>query len=222
MTNVTSVGFFDPTGVLPLNGLMAQVGIDLTGVPFPPDVAIDFIPYNNLTLQNSSRFVGVDLMKSIRFEPEHHGGVWELFFGPRFFQFHDRFLAAGSEAMEQLATDQATARSYSPAPPNIVSIARVLTAPSAPNFWDMGIDNNLVGPQIGARWSMERERWTVSADFRAMIGGEFSERAFKRGHKCGIDVTYHPSGHRRDDTGHITGVGVLGQPYSISTAPITT
>jgi len=175
VTNVTNVGFFDPTGVLPLNGLLALVGIDQTGIPFPPDPTNDFIPYSNLILQNSSRFVGVDVMKTIRYEPEHHGGVWELMFGPRFFQFHDRFFAQGTTA-DQAAIIADGTIILPQTPPNIVSIARVLDAPPALNFWNMGVDNNLIGPQIGARWSIERERWTVSADFRALFAANFQNQ----------------------------------------------
>jgi hypothetical protein len=172
VTNVTTVGFFDPTGVLPLNALEAIVGIDQTGVPFPPLASLSFIPYNPLILQNSSRFIGIDLLKSIRFEPEHHGGIWELFLGPRFFQFHDRFDAQGT-TVTQVATIGDGTILLPQAPPNIVSIARVFNSSAAPNFWDLGIDNNIVGPEIGARWSLERERWTVSADFRAMLGANY-------------------------------------------------
>lgn len=169
VTNTTTVGFFDPTGVLPVNAVIALVGMDTTGVPFPPVAAQSFIPYNPLLLQNSSRFVGIDLAKSIRFEPEHQGGIWEMFLGPRFFQFHDRFHAQGTTVLETATFADGTIL-LPQNPPNIVSIARVLTVPSASNFWDMGIDNNIVGPEIGTRWSLERERWTVSADFRAVLG----------------------------------------------------
>jgi Putative beta barrel porin-7 (BBP7) len=172
VTNTTTVGFFDPTGVLPANALQALVGVDLTGVPFPPLAAESFIPYNPLILQNSSRFVGIDLLKSIRYEPEHHGGIWEMFFGPRFFQFHDRFNAQGTTAIQSFSQPDGVII-LPQTPPNVVSIARVLTTTSAPNFWDLGIDNNIVGPEIGTRWSLERERWTVSADFRALLGANY-------------------------------------------------
>jgi Putative beta barrel porin-7 (BBP7) len=173
VTNVTTVGFFDPTGVLPLNAVNALVGEDTTGIPFPPNPAFDFIPFGNLTLQNSSRFVGIDLLKSIRFEPEHHGGIWELFLGPRFFQFHDRFNAQGTTAIQGTVVFADGTILLPQAPPNIVSIGRTLLTTAAPNFWDLGIDNNIVGPEVGAHWSLERERWTVSADFRAMLGANF-------------------------------------------------
>jgi hypothetical protein len=170
--NSTSVGFLDTTGVLPANAILALIGTDTTGVPFPPNPAFDFIQYQPLTIVNNSRFVGVELDKSIRFEPEHHGGVWEFFLGPRFFQFHDRFDVSGTTNPEFGTFPDGTII-LPQNPPNIVSIARVLSVPSAPNFWDLGIDNNIVGPQIGTRWTLEREHWTFSADFRALLGFNF-------------------------------------------------
>src|SRR5437588_8101040 len=110
---------------------MALVGIDLTGIPFPPTAAASFIPYNPLTLQNSSRFVGIDLLKSYRYEPEHQGGIWEMFLGPRFFQFHDRFHAAGTTAIQSF-TEADGVIILPQTPPNVVSIARVLTTTAAP------------------------------------------------------------------------------------------
>ncbi len=208
--NVTTVGFFDPTGVLPANALLALVGLDTTGVPFPPEITNDFIPYSNLTIQNSSRFAGIDLMKSIRFEPEHHGGVWELFLGPRFFQFHDRLFAQGTTAVQ--AFSQSDGLILLPqAPPNIVSIRRDVTTSAAPNFWNMGVDNNLVGPQIGTRWSIERERWTVSAEFNALMAANFQNQHLSDALSSGYSTVVI-----RNDTGaQIPGtaftVGTLGR-----------
>jgi hypothetical protein len=197
VSNTTTVGFFDPTGVLPPNALNALVGLDLTGVPFPPIPADSFIPYNPLILQNSSRFVGIDLLKSIRFEPEHHGGIWEFFMGPRFFQFHDRFDAQGTTAIQAFSESDGTIILPQP-PPNIVSIRRTLVTSAAPNFWDLGVDNNIVGPEIGTRWSLERERWTVSADFRGLLGANFQNE-----HMSGALSSGYTTQIIRNDTGAV-------------------
>jgi Putative beta barrel porin-7 (BBP7) len=207
----TSVGFFDPTGVLPLNALEALVGIDETGVPFPPLFAFDFIPYSPLKLQNTSRFTGVELMKTYRYPPGHHGGVWEIGAGPRFFQFHDRFDATGT-TIDQTALFADGTIILPQTPPNIVSIARTLDAPPAQNFWDLGIDNNLVGPELAARWEIERGRWTVSTDFRAMFAANF-----QTAHLAGATSAGWTSHIIRLDTGATIpgttiGNGVLGQP----------
>ena len=211
ITTPTTVGFFDPTGVLPFNALFALVGIDTTGVPFPPLFTNDFIEYGNLKLQNISRFTGVELMKTYRYPPGHHGGVWEIGAGPRFFQFHDRFDATGNTVAQALLLGDGTII-LPQTPPNIVSIARNLTAPSAFNFWDMSIDNNLVGPEVAARWEMERGRWTVSTDFRAMIAANF-----QTAHMSGATSAGWTSSVIRLDTGAVipgttTGNGILGQP----------
>jgi putative beta barrel porin BBP7 len=210
-TTPTTVGFFDPNGVLPNNAVLALVGIDQTGTPFPPIFANDFIEYGTLKLQNTTRFTGVELMKTYRFPPEHHGGVWEIGAGPRFFQFHDRFDASGFTTA--FTGGQADGTIILPqAPPNIVSIFRTLTVPSAFNFWDMGIDNNLVGPEMTARWELTRDRWTVSADFRAMIAANF-----QTAHMSGATSAGWTSQIIRLDTGAaipgtLVSNGIPGQP----------
>jgi hypothetical protein len=37
-------------------------------------------------------------------------------------------------------------------------------------FWDTSFKNQIVGPQVGARWVNRRQRWTLEADGRFMFG----------------------------------------------------
>ena len=95
------------------------------------------------------------------------------------------------------------------APPNIVSVATRVDVPAAPNFWDLGIDNNLVGPEMSARWSLERERWTVWPDFRAMLAANFQNAQLSGATSAGFTTdlirldtgtacTWHPYADRCD------------------------
>jgi hypothetical protein len=214
VTSTTSVGFDDETGVLPLNATQAVANtfLIIQGIPpFPvPEPAFESISYQPLTLQNSSRFAGVDLLRTWRYEPGHHGGVWEFGIGPRFFQFHDRFDAEGTTNALLPALFGIGLITLPQAPPNTVSGAIRVSAPPAPNFWDLGIDNNVVGPELGARWSLKRERWTVSTDFRALIGANF-----QTGRLAGALGQGYTTDTVRLDTGAIlpnthTQTGVLG------------
>lgn len=206
-TTPTTVAFLDPLGILPGD--------------FPPFSGLvpnqlGAINYSDLTLVNSTRFVGVELLKTIRYEPEHHGGVWELMFGPRFFQFHDRFDARGTtEPVASAAPDGlfVVANGAPPPPTILVTGIANLTGPAAPNFWDLGIDNNIVGPEIGARWTKQVQHWTLSADFRALFGANF-QNATEQG---AIGQGYTIQIVRADTGANIGGptqVGINGQPLN--------
>ena len=182
--NPTSVGFVDPLQVIPI--LSQDQG---------------FIQYDTLAIKNSTRFVGVELLKSYQYEPSHYGGIWELFFGPRFFQFHDRFSAAG---MTSLVTNSV--------PDRAPGITDNLNQPAAPNAFDLGIDNNIVGPEIGARWSAQRERWTFSTEFRALLGANFQTATETGALSGGFTVT------RIDNaTGTVLGTVTTGTPGAAQT-----
>ena len=100
--------------------------------------------FANLRLHNLERMAGIELDKVYRYPVgDHGGGIWEVFFGPRFFQFHDRF--------------DATANTF---------IAGV------PQAWDLGITNNIVGPQLGFAQDTH-ERWTFITEIRGVAGVNF-------------------------------------------------
>jgi hypothetical protein len=95
--------------------------------------------------KNVTRLTGVELMKVYRYDPDDNWGVWEVSVGARMLQVHDRF----------------------------DSVPGPLEAGGLTTSWDLGIDNNIVGPQIGARWWNQRGRWIFDAEARFMPGANF-------------------------------------------------
>jgi Putative beta barrel porin-7 (BBP7) len=38
------------------------------------------------------------------------------------------------------------------------------------SFWDTSINNQIVGPQLGAKWTNQRQRWTFEAAAKCLLG----------------------------------------------------
>ena len=71
-----------------------------------------------------------------------------MYYGARFLQVHDRF------SFSNPFTD--------------------LPGPGQDQF-SLGIDNNIIGPEIGTRWSNKRGRWTFDSQVRFMPGANFED-----------------------------------------------
>jgi hypothetical protein len=132
--------------------------IDATGTP------VQRLFSDNEAFTNVTRLTGVELMKTYRYEPDDRWGVWEMYYGARFLQVHDRFDFSQPEAVS----------------PGL-----------GPDSFDLGIDNNIIGPQIGTRWSNKRERWTFDTQFRFMAGANF-QNAYEVGSLTNTNVTPLP------------------------------
>jgi hypothetical protein len=131
--------------------------------PPPATIAVpSFVPAYpsllNAEFHNYTRMVGVELMKSYRYPVQHNGGIWTIAGGVRFFQLHDRFDAVGQAAGSAFVDPTS---------------GEIVTYGDAPISWDLGIDNNIVGPQIALGYEMENSRWTIGSSFRAMFGANF-------------------------------------------------
>ncbi len=171
--------FNDPNGVLrgfldqnadgfddDLNGnnVFGRDGIDL-GTPNPtpppdfvppPDGIPDtpapvdlgdlqtFPPLFDAVLVGSRTIVnGVEVMRTYRAPRLHNGGNFELLYGVRFLQIDDWF--------------------------GITALGGIMDRTSI----ESRVQNNIVGPQIGGRWYLQRGRWIVSAEGRFMAGTDF-------------------------------------------------
>jgi hypothetical protein len=145
-----------------------------------PVYAQAFPSFNNLEVRNFTRMTGIELMKTYRYPVSHNGGVWSIGGGVRFFQLHDRFDAVGEAAPTITAgaipagvAGPIIAPATTPQYPATPAETEVTTYGAAPNSWDLGIDNDVVGPQIEVGYEMENNRWTVGTSFRAMFGANF-------------------------------------------------
>jgi len=130
-----------------------------------------------LAAQNTSSLTGVELLKVYRYPTHAHGGVWELMCGVRFLQFRDAFDVEASGG--SLDASQ----------------------------WDSRVENDMVGPEIGLRYTHQRERWTFSSEFRFTAAADVENTQLSG--FLGSNIVTNP-------TITLLQTGVLGQ------APITT
>lgn len=184
MSNVTFINneplvTLPTVGIPSIGGNPGVPGVLTTSFPFPnyvpayPDIA--HIEYRNFT-----RMAGVELMKTYRYPVSHNGGVWSFGFGARFLQLHDRFDAAGESTPSIFSTSipaggssTATPAPFAPTPAE----NQTLTYGPAPISWDLGIDNDIVGPQAMLTYDYECDRWTFGSQFRAVAGANFENAA---------------------------------------------
>jgi hypothetical protein len=99
--------------------------------------------FTQVDVRNRTVLNGIELMRMYRTAQLHYGGQLELLAGVRFFQIEDDF-----------------------------------TIGAAGGVWDSSyidnrVQNDMVGPQLGARWYRQRGRWITSAEGRFMAGVDF-------------------------------------------------
>ena len=118
---------------------------DGDGVPdtvFPPvavdwDDAVEFpVAFPVVSMRNSLRIDGVELMRTHRFPRFHGGSILEIYYGARFLSFDDRFVFSG------------------------------IGGTYADSTWDTKAQNNLIGPQLSGRFYNTRGRWTFNVEGR--------------------------------------------------------
>jgi hypothetical protein len=158
--NVFDFGYMDDCGfgwncsILKTNDQFSSLQEGTTNVGFingaatPPTAQQLSFTANGgfLQLLNVTRMVGVELMKTWRYpQSQKNGSFWEMGVGARYFQLHDRF---------------------------DVSQPNDIVAPLAE--WDLGIDNNIVGPQIQFRYVNQREHWIFDGQFKFTAGANFA------------------------------------------------
>lgn len=118
---------------------------------FPPDSGllpdgdqVRFAPtFLNVKMTNRVEFNGVELMRTWRIPRFHDGSDFQWLFGVRYLQVKDRFTLLGSGGLFDSTWMNTT------------------------------IQNEIVGPQVGFRWSLQRSRWSCSAEGRFMAGANF-------------------------------------------------
>lgn len=102
--------------------------------------------YNTLEGTNTIKQNNVELLYVRRLEQFHRGGLLDIYLGVRYLQFDEQF--------EFTVYDN-----------NI---------PHREDVWvNTLVDNHLIGPEIGGRYSNTRGRWTLSLDGRFMPGFNF-------------------------------------------------
>jgi Putative beta barrel porin-7 (BBP7) len=115
--------------------------------------------FNTITAFNQTTIVGTEITRSWRY-PTTQYGVWDMLFGIRWLLFRDVF---GVTAVNDAATDT-LADGSGPLVPQ---------AMPGTSFWDSTVDNNMVGPQIGFRYSHDVARFNILAELRFMAAINF-------------------------------------------------
>ena len=133
---------------------------DLDGVinPLDPDDQIDDpanfdyfdmfrlpVLFSQAQVRNLAYLDGVEVMRNHVMWQLHNRGMFEFGYGVRFFRFRDRFRVRG--------------------------FGGILDA----SEWHMLADNNVVGPQLMARWYRRDGRWTISGETRFLAGFNFQD-----------------------------------------------
>jgi hypothetical protein len=161
-------GIFGPNGrdrglASPYTGTNAQVdGVPdrelnnggSTAVPGPGQIVqnlpIDYgdavplpLVFGNLTQQLTTSMWGTEVSRMWRLHPGPRGGNWDVFSGARYFRFSDQY--------------------------NVNATGGILDA----SYWNTASYNNLVGPQIGYRWTKKWTRLSFSTEGRLTTAANF-------------------------------------------------
>jgi hypothetical protein len=133
------------------NGVFGRDGIDTDGDGVPDTAApvdpLDTISfparYDFLQATNETVLDGVEVMRMYRAPRLHDGGTFELLYGVRYMHIMDHFI--------------------------VDAIGGFLDE----SVWDTKVENDIVGPQIGGRYSNQRGRWIFSAEGRLFAAANF-------------------------------------------------
>ena len=179
-----------PTFIYFLNGATLTTTGNPTGIPTNDGAGPQFA---TVIATNTTRLAGVELMRTYRYPVAHDGGIWTFMYGVRFFQLHDRF-----DIEAETPTYSAT------------TATEIYSQAAAPNTYDVAINNNLVGPQIGLQWDKECERLTFSSSIRAMFAANFQNATSWGFSGAGSETeTLDPA---TGDVIHTAFSGISGQP----------
>jgi hypothetical protein len=122
--------------------------------------------YSLLDMKNITRLNGVEVMRMYRAPRLHNGGYFELLYGARYLQLDDTFKVYGTNSVTTVTTDIFTQT-------QTINSFVDLTNPLADSQWSQRAQNNMVGPQIGGRWSNQKGRWTTSLEARFLAAANF-------------------------------------------------
>lgn len=98
------------------------------------------VVFREVRVKNVIDTTGVDLMPTYRSDQLHHGGYLEFGIGAKFQQMNEEFLVQGWGGI----FDQSQ--------------------------WRTVADNNIIGPQVSARWFRERGAWNLSVGAKGFFG----------------------------------------------------
>jgi hypothetical protein len=122
--------------------------------------------YAALDMKNITRLNGVEVMRMYRAPRLHNGGYFELLYGVRYLQLDDAFKVYGTNSVTTVNTNIFTGVTTG-------TTFTDLTNPLGDSQWSIRAQNNMIGPQIGGRWSNQKGRWTTSVEARFLAAANF-------------------------------------------------
>jgi hypothetical protein len=128
----------DPAGPLGLPHLagvpQGQIFTELLPLP---------VTIYNISMNHTINTWGVEAMYLHRFRTCHEGSTFELFAGPRYLEFNDRFDFIGGVSLDPNAHDFLSG-----------------------STWTSRAENHIIGGELGGRWFKKQGRWTLSTEGR--------------------------------------------------------
>jgi hypothetical protein len=123
------------------------------------------VRFDRMNLQNITRMNGVELDRMYRARQLHSGAWFELLYGVRWLQVQDTFTVWGENSFNSLTVP----------PIGTTGTSAVFNYfnPLSDSMWETRTQNNLVGPQIGARFWRQRQKWIMSAELRFLAAANF-------------------------------------------------
>ncbi|HZZ70699.1 MAG TPA: BBP7 family outer membrane beta-barrel protein [Pirellulales bacterium] len=102
-----------------------------------------------VNFSNSDKLTSIELMRTVRSDPDDFGSYGEFMFGARYFELDDIFRIS-----DQIQFDNTFGDGFD-----------VSTQ----------VKNQLVGPQVGFKWKNVREKWTFGVEARGMIAANLED-----------------------------------------------
>jgi hypothetical protein len=119
---------------------------------------------------NDATLTSVELNKTFRLDRYHHGGWGEPFFGLRYILFKDFTIKDNYIGPYDVDGGAGFGTIMDP----LTGVAETLLTDAT------GIENNMIGAQIGFRYFRNRRRWKLSSDVRFLALQNFQEATFRR------------------------------------------
>ncbi len=118
---------------------------------------------------NMAKFNSLELNKIFRMPPLYHGGVFEPFLGVRYIGFEDTYMDQDYEVYDP----DGLSPIWTPWPPSSIPI-EYLDSEIEQLFTDRFLfSNQMIGGQLGFRWSRRASRWNLSTEVRGMAFQNF-------------------------------------------------
>lgn len=143
----------DPNGIL--DGFVTFLAV-------PVNVGQTPYMFQEIRMENQLYLNGVELTRFYRARRLHSGAYFELLYGTRWFQINDTFVATatGNGTSTETISFLGVTHTF---PTNILD----------DSIWSNRAMNNLVGPQIGVRFFVQRGRWVTSVSTRFLAAANF-------------------------------------------------